>query len=73
MLKDLQWGKFRVSNDDQLLPIRQLELFKKRSQIAADSTLSDSEKQAKLTGIDTELGKLEARMAALDKKVANAK
>src|SRR3546814_11794534 len=36
VLAGLQWGKFRVSNDDQLLPIRQLELFKQRSQVSVD-------------------------------------
>ena len=72
VLENLQWGKFRESSNDQLLPIRQLELFKTRSQVAADTTLSDSDKQAKLQSIDVDLKKLEERMAALDKKVASA-
>src|SRR5690606_20893189 len=72
VLEGLQWGKFRVSSDDQLLPIRQLELFKTRSQVAADSTLSDSEKKAKLASIDADLEKLAQRLAALEKKVASA-
>ena len=72
VLAGLQWGKFRESDNDQLLPIRQLELFKTRSQIEADSTLSDSERQEKLANIDAELEKLSARLAALDKKVASA-
>src|SRR3546814_750409 len=73
VLAGLQWGKFRVSNDDQLLPIRQLELFKQRSQVSVDSTMSAAEKQAKLAEIDAGLEKLTARMDALDKKVASAK
>ncbi|MCC2595391.1 phosphonate ABC transporter substrate-binding protein [Pusillimonas sp. MFBS29] len=73
VLAGLQWGKFRASSDDQLLPIRQLELFKQRSQVAADSTLSDSEKKAKLASIDSDLEKLAVRMAELEKKVASAK
>lgn len=72
VLNNLQWGKFRASDNDQLLPIRQLELFKTRSQVAADTTLSDSERQEKLASIDADLEKLAARMAALDKKVASA-
>lgn len=73
VLNNLQWGKFRVSDNDQLLPIRQLELFKTRSQVAADTTLSDSERQEKLASIDADLEKLAARMAELDKKkVASA-
>ncbi|AEC19874.1 phosphonate ABC transporter, periplasmic phosphonate-binding protein [Pusillimonas sp. T7-7] len=73
VLAGLQWGKFRVSSNDQLLPIRQLELFKQRSQVVADSTLSDSDKQAKLAALDADLEKLATRMAELDKKVASAK
>jgi len=73
VLAGLQWGKFRASNDDQLLPIRQLELFKQRSQVSVDSTMSAAEKQAKLKEIDAGLQKLTARMEALDKKVASAK
>src|SRR5690606_25729844 len=73
VLAGLQWGKFRVSDNDQLLPIRQLELFKERSQVSADSTLSDSEKQTRIAAIDASLEELAARMAALEKKVASAK
>src|SRR5690606_7310601 len=73
VLAGLQWGKFRASNDDQLLPIRQLELFKQRSQVSVDSTMSAAEKQAKLKEIDASLEKLTARMDARDKKVASAK
>ncbi|MFW7342813.1 phosphonate ABC transporter substrate-binding protein [Pollutimonas sp. H1-120] len=73
VLAGLQWGKFRASTDDQLLPIRQLELFKQRSQVSVDSTLNDAEKQARLKDIDASLEKLSARMDALDKKVASAK
>lgn len=73
VLAGLQWGKFRASNDDQLLPIRQLELFKQRSQVSVDSTMSAAEKQAKLKEIDASLEKLTARMDAIEKKVASAK
>ena len=72
VLNGLQWGKFQASTDDQLLPIRQLELFKTRSQVAADTTLSDSERREKLAGIDADLEKLAARLAALEQKVASA-
>lgn len=73
VLNSLQWGKFRESSNDQLLPIRQLELVKTRSQVAADTTLSDSERQARIAGIDAELEKLAERIAALENKtVASA-
>ena len=73
VLAGLKWGKFRASNDDQLLPIRQLELFKQRSQISADSTFDAVQKQAKIKEIDASLEKLNVRMDALAKKVASAK
>lgn len=73
VLAGLQWGKFRVSSNDQLLPIRQLELFKQRSQLSTDTTFDAAEKQARLKEIDAGLEKLNARMEMLDKKVASAK
>ncbi|MCQ9616055.1 phosphonate ABC transporter substrate-binding protein [Paenalcaligenes niemegkensis] len=71
VLAGLQWGKFRASSDDQLLPIRQLELFKERSQVAVDSTMSEAEKQARLQEIDASLEKLTVRMDTLEKKVVS--
>ncbi len=59
-LDKLQWLPFRASSDDQLLPVRQLVLFKKRLKIA--NTSSD---KAELAKIDEELAKLNRRMAAL--------
>lgn len=72
VLAGLQWGQFRASNNDQLLPIRQLELFRQRSQVAADSTLDAADKQAKLAQIDAALDTLTARMNEIEKKVASA-
>ena len=72
MLAGLQWGKFRSSSDDQLLPIRQLELFKSRSQVLADSTMDDKEKKAKVEKIDAQLETLSSQMAAVEKNVASA-
>ncbi|MHA6494608.1 phosphonate ABC transporter substrate-binding protein [Pseudomonas borbori] len=68
VLNNLQWTKFKASSDDQLLPIRQLELFKKRSEVAANSSLSDNDKQAQLKAIDAELADLEQRMAKLQQQ-----
>jgi phosphonate transport system substrate-binding protein len=71
----MQLGKFLKSSDDQLLPIRQLELFKQRSTISADSKLEAADKARKLAQIDAELAKLQERITLLeksDKKTANA-
>lgn len=68
VLEGLQWGQFKVSDNDQLLPIRQLELFKKRSEVASNATLKDADKQAQLKELDAELAKLEQRMAEREKQ-----
>lgn len=73
VLTNLSLGKFRASTNDQLLPIRQLELFKKRSLVQADKTLDDAQKQARLKDIDASLDQLSVRMAALEKQIASSK
>jgi phosphonate transport system substrate-binding protein len=49
---------FKASTDAQLLPIRQLELFKDRQKIENDTNLADSGKRAKLAEIDVKLADL---------------
>lgn len=68
VLNNLDWGKFKVSSNDQLLPIRQLELFKKRNQVVNDAKLSEADKQAQLQALDADLEKLVARMKELEAK-----
>lgn len=68
VLAGLQWAKFKASTDDQLLPIRQLELFKQRSEVANNDKLKADDKAAKLKELDAELSKLEKRMAELAKQ-----
>ncbi|MGU0882682.1 phosphonate ABC transporter substrate-binding protein [Pseudomonas aeruginosa] len=70
VLTDLQWSKFQPSDDDQLLPIRQLELFKQRTDVANNANLGAEEKAAKLKALDEELAKLEKRMAEREQKTA---
>ena len=72
VLENLQWAKFKTSDDDQLLPIRQLELFKKRSEVANNAKLKDADKQAQLKELDAELAKLGKRMAELEQKNASS-
>ncbi|MDR2161541.1 MAG: phosphonate ABC transporter substrate-binding protein [Desulfovibrio sp.] len=68
ILKELQWSRFKPSSNDQLLPIRQLELFKERSRIEADTSLSSADKEKKLRDLDGRLADLNARMAEIAKK-----
>ncbi|KAA0947309.1 MULTISPECIES: phosphonate ABC transporter substrate-binding protein [unclassified Pseudomonas] len=70
VLKNMQLGKFLASSDDQLLPIRQLELFKQRTTITADTKLEAADKAKKLADIDADLAKLQQRITELDKKTA---
>jgi phosphonate transport system substrate-binding protein len=65
VLSALQWAPFSASSDDQLIPIRQLVLFKKRVKLEADEQLSASEKKAKIAEIDDQLNVLKRRSAAL--------
>lgn len=52
------YGGFRDSNNDQLIPIRQLELFRDRARIAADDKLAADEKTRQLAEIDRRLAAL---------------
>lgn len=49
------YGGFRDSNNDQLIPIRQLELFRDRAKAQADDKLSPDEKSKVLAEIDRKL------------------
>jgi phosphonate transport system substrate-binding protein len=55
VMKISKLSGFKPSTNDQLKPIRQLDLFSKRNKIEADTTLSDAEKKTKLTDIDQQL------------------
>ncbi len=70
ILADLQWAPFSASSNDQLIPIRQLALFKKRAKIESDNMYSAKEKKAKLVEIDKQLNELKRRSAALQAFVA---
>lgn len=71
ILADLQWAPFKASSNDQLLPIRQLVLYKERVKLAKASDLSDAEKAEKIQAIDDKLSELSRRMEAISVAVAN--
>jgi phosphonate transport system substrate-binding protein len=59
VLKNIyNYGGFRESNNDQLIPIRQLELFKDRRKAELDDKLSAAEKTKILAEIDQKLAAL---------------
>ncbi|WP_268800839.1 phosphonate ABC transporter substrate-binding protein [Pseudomonas huanghezhanensis] len=68
VLKNMQMGKFLKSSDDQLLTIRQLDLFKQKSEVTASTTLDANEKATRLKVIDDGLSKLQDRISELEKQ-----
>ncbi|GGD97737.1 phosphonate ABC transporter substrate-binding protein [Aureimonas endophytica] len=65
VLAGLQWAPFKASGDDQLLPIRVMEISKKISAVKADANKSEADKAA-------EIAKLEAQKKDLSEKLAKA-
>ncbi len=49
---------FKASTNNQLIPIRQLELFKTRNKLEADANMAAVDKQVKLADIDKQLAAL---------------
>lgn len=64
VLANLDWAPFRPSSDLQLLPIRQLALFKERTELMNKDSLSNQD-QKDLSEIDRQLADLNRLMAAL--------
>lgn len=64
VLAGLQWAPFRASTNDQLLPIRVMELTKSKAKIEADANLSEADKKAKIEKIDAEKAGYEAKIKA---------
>ncbi|TFF24899.1 phosphonate ABC transporter substrate-binding protein [Jiella endophytica] len=62
ILAGLEWAPFKKSNDDQLLPIRVMEVSKKIGQLQADDKMDEAAKKA-------EIEKLEAEKAEYQKKI----
>jgi phosphonate transport system substrate-binding protein len=58
VMKISKLSGFKPSTNDQLKPIRQLDLFAKRNKIEADASMSDKDKSAKLAEIDAQLAAL---------------
>ncbi|MBL8513629.1 MAG: phosphonate ABC transporter substrate-binding protein [Betaproteobacteria bacterium] len=52
------YGGFRDSNNNQLIPIRQLELFRDRAKVEANDKLAGDEKSKALADIDRKLAAL---------------
>lgn len=66
ILAGLDWAPFRESSNDQLLPIRIMEISKEQSKIQA-SDLSDEEKAAKIAELEAKKAEYQAQIDAQPK------
>ncbi|HWK68102.1 MAG TPA: phosphonate ABC transporter substrate-binding protein [Rhizobiaceae bacterium] len=64
VLAGLAWAPFRESNNDQLLPIRVMELTKSIATIKSDASISDAEKKAKIEKLEAEKARYEEKLKA---------
>lgn len=67
ILAKLTIGSFMSSDNNQLLPIRQLELARERSKVEADTTMSAEDKARKLKELDDRLAELGRQVASAAK------
>jgi phosphonate transport system substrate-binding protein len=58
-LESMKAGRFRASSNKQLIPLRQIALFRERISVEADDKLTAADKAAKLRDIDTKLHQLD--------------
>jgi len=64
VLKGLQWAPFKESSNKQLIPFRELSLFRDRTKIENDEKLSAEEKTKELKEIDAKLADLKKQASA---------
>jgi len=64
-LKKIGISGFQASDNNQLLPIRQLELFRAKLVTEQDERMPEAEKRSKLADINRRLAELNTQMAAL--------
>ena len=57
ILEKLQWGPFNFDNA-QLVPLRQLELFREKSKLQANAEMPAAEKAERIKKIDEALDRL---------------
>jgi phosphonate transport system substrate-binding protein len=62
VLNGLQWAPFKASDNEQLLPIRVMELTKTIGKIQADSKISDADKKAQIEKLEAEKAGYEAKI-----------
>ncbi len=63
LMKLSKLAGFKESSNRQLIPIRQLELFREKTKLEANTGMADAEKQAKLGEINRKLSELNQQLA----------
>jgi phosphonate transport system substrate-binding protein len=66
VLIGLQWAPFKKSDNNQLLPIRQMEVNRALSKLKADTSMADADK-------NTKIAELEKQFSDLGKQIAEMK
>jgi phosphonate transport system substrate-binding protein len=64
VLAGLGWSPFRKSNDNQLLPVRQMEVSRLIMRVQGDSTMPEDKKKAELDRLQAQFDDLGRRIAA---------
>jgi phosphonate transport system substrate-binding protein len=59
-----KWIGFKASSNAQLIPIRQIDLFREKQKVETDTTLNEVERKTKLDEIDRKLSELNQQLAA---------
>ncbi|MPZ46362.1 MAG: phosphonate ABC transporter substrate-binding protein [Betaproteobacteria bacterium] len=63
LMKLSKLSGFQQSSNRQLVPIRQLELFREKTKVEANGTMDEAEKKAKLADIERRLAELNQQLA----------
>ncbi|MBS3650559.1 phosphonate ABC transporter substrate-binding protein [Pseudaminobacter sp. 19-2017] len=64
VLAGLEWAPFKPSTNDQLLPIRVMELSKSIAKIKGDASLSEADKQAQVEKLEAQKAEFEEKLKA---------
>ena len=64
VLAGLEWAPFRKSTNDQLLPIRVMEISKTIAQMESDDSMSDEEKTAKIEELEAQKAEYQSQIEA---------
>jgi phosphonate transport system substrate-binding protein len=67
VLAELGWAPFKKSDNNQLLPIRQMEVNKSIMKIMGDAKISDADKRTQVAALQKQFDEIGQQLAALKK------